>query len=185
MNKYILLSLLLFISFTTNSEAQKKESKRWWAGAELMEGYTFKPSNSDNGFLSYLNNNNNTAAAFHFIAGYYLYEKFSLGLGIGFMGYNRESEGYFPVFVDFRYHPLRDHHNLILNGQIGTSISSQGDNYKAIYSTDLSVGYLLKWKKFCFVPALGLNYTKFNAENTVSENHINRKTIYFKLGTTL
>ena len=99
MKKYLVVTICLTL-FAVTSQAQKKENARWWAGIELMEGYTFKPSKPAGGFLTNLNDNSNTAAGVHAVAGYYVTDNLSLGLGTGFMGYNREREGYVPLFAD-------------------------------------------------------------------------------------
>ena len=51
MKKYLVVTICLTL-FAVTSQAQKKENARWWAGIELMEGYTFKPSKPAGGFLS-------------------------------------------------------------------------------------------------------------------------------------
>ena len=132
MKKYLVVTICLTL-FAVTSQAQKKENARWWAGIELMEGYTFKPSKPEGGFLADLNNNSNTAAGVHAVAGYYVTDNLSLGLGTGFMGYNREREGYVPLFADVRYHPLKSCDKLLLNAQLGTSFGSEGENYKAAH----------------------------------------------------
>lgn len=183
MKKYLVVTICLTLLAVT-SQAQKKENARWWAGIELMEGYTFKPSKPEGGFLADLNNNSNTAAAFHAVAGYYVTNNLSLGLGAGFMGYNREREDYVPVFADVRYHPLKNCEKLLLNAQLGTSLGSEGENYKAKFTSDLSVGYSLRWKAVSFIPAIGFNYTKFDVKRLGTEEHKNRGTVYLKLGIT-
>ena len=172
MKKYLVVTICLTL-FAVTSQAQKKENARWWAGIELMEGYTFKPSKPEGGFLADLNNNSNTAAAFHAVAGYYVTNNLSLGLGAGFMGYNREREGYVP-----------NCEKLLLNAQLGTSFGSEGENYKAKFTSDLSVGYALRWKAVSFIPAIGFNYTKFDVKRLGTEEHKNRGTLYLKLGIT-
>ncbi len=183
MKKYLVVTICLTL-FAVTSQAQKKENARWWAGIELMEGYTFKPSKPAGGFLTNLNDNSNTAAGVHAVAGYYVTDNLSLGLGTGFMGYNREREGYVPLFADVRYHPLKSCDKLLLNAQLGTALSSEGDDYKAKFTSDLSVGYALRWKAVSFIPAIGFNYTKFDVKSLGTENHKNRGTVYLKLGVT-
>jgi hypothetical protein len=67
---------------------------------------------------------------------------------------------------------------------LGTALSSEGDDYKAKFTSDLSVGYALRWKAVSFIPAIGFNYTKFDVKGLGTEEQKNRGTLYLKLGVT-
>lgn len=155
-------------------------NNRFWGTIEFSYGYSFAERNDIYG-ISYPQNN--SVSFLHAIAGYYVTENMSIGVGVGINGYSNPGLNNVPLFLDFRFHPLQSK-KVILNGSIGHALVTNETNLKAGALANISVGYhLFKIKKVSIVPAIGYNYCQYSAKDINGTKHRdNRSSIFVKLG---
>ncbi|MCI6159869.1 MAG: outer membrane beta-barrel protein [Prevotella sp.] len=178
--KKILMTLVLVAAVTTAVSAQQKEKSNWWGGLELRDGYILgkKTTGPDGNKPS-----SNNGMAFHVLGGYYLADNVSVGLGFGIDHFSNPSFSYVPAFLDLRYHPLATSKNVVVNLQTGLPLINNDKIYRGKFDFDLSVGYSIKVSRLNLIPAVGLNYTKY--EEKADGNGHKRNTVYVKLGITI
>ena len=179
--------IILFLSLLS-LEAQVHNGK-FWGGLEVGYG----PGLSDKGGAYNATPSNVVTpmdiSSLHIVAGYYLNPNLSLGAGFGLTSYNPMLNT-LPVFVDVRYHPLRQLENLFLNVDIGSSLIFFEDHQKSGFMTELAVGYYFKLgKKIRIHPALGYNLCTYKTETYYNVNPKmygqTKHSLFFRIGLTL
>jgi len=179
--KKVMILFMLFTLTSLSANAQLKEDgSRWWGGVEVRDGYILgKKTNDPDGNKP----NSNNSMGIHLIGGYYVSSSFSIGAGAGLDQLSNPGFSFMPVFLDLRFHPFSGNENVVINGQVGTSLIN-GDNYKATFLLDGSIGYSFKFTKVELIPAVGFNYTKFKEKKWNEDGH-KRNIVYLKLGITI
>lgn len=157
------------------------QNKRLWGGVEVGYGYTLAKKESVNG-ISYPNTN--TFSSIQAVLGYYAIEdKFSIGIGSGLYGYSNPGLNILPLFLNLRLHPFHDR-NIILGSNLGYSLLTNEDIFKAGFLMDAFVGYkVCNIKKVSIIPSLGYNFCQYSVKGTDGIKHNNnRNSVFIKLG---
>jgi hypothetical protein len=174
-------SLIILLFLTSFFPLFSQTNGKLWGGLEL--GFGIGLADKGNMYdISFGDDNKMTTGTIRGVLGYYVMPQLSIGAGIGLSSYTKPGINTIPVCFDMRFHPMKDNMNLVLNGDFGYALSTNENDLKGKFITDISVGYkLFNIKKISFTPFIGYNYSNYKVDNAFGKSTQSRHSVFFKI----